>query len=204
MVPAYKLTYCPVKALAEPIRLLMSYGNIEFEDFRFDMDDWPQIKATTPFGQVPVLEFKGTTAYQSIAICRYLAKQVKLTGANDIEDLEIDAVVDTVMDLRTKIVEYFYEEDAAVKERRRKPLFEETLPFYMKRMEAAAKKNKSHLAAGKLTWADVHFVGIVDYLSFMIGRDLLADCPSLQVMQKTVLKLPGIKEWVVKRPVTDY
>ncbi|XP_031356782.1 glutathione S-transferase-like [Photinus pyralis] len=147
---------------------------------------------------------KGKPEYTEIEAEDATPKRFKLTGANDIEDLEIDAVVDTVMDLKAKIVEYFYEEDAAVKERRRKPLFEEILPFYMKRMEAAAKKNKSHLAAGKLTWADVHFVGIVDYLSFMIGRDLLADCPSLQVLQKTVLKLPGIKEWVVKRPVTDY
>ncbi|KAB0792009.1 hypothetical protein PPYR_13970 [Photinus pyralis] len=195
MAPAYKLTYFPVKALAEPIRLLMSYGKLEFEDFRFDRDDWPQIKPTMPFGQVPVLEFKGVEAHQSIAICRYLAKQVKLTGANDIEDLEIDAVVDTVMDLKAS---------AAVKEERRKQLFEETLPFYMKRMESFTKKNKGHLAAGKLTWADLHFVGIMDYLNFMIERDLIADYSGLKAMQKTVLNLPGIKEWVAKRPVTEF
>lgn len=40
----YKLTYFPVKALGEPIRMLLSYGGIEFEDVRFERDNWPNIK----------------------------------------------------------------------------------------------------------------------------------------------------------------
>lgn len=53
-----------------------------------------------PFGQVPILEVDGKVAHQSIAIARYLAKQVKLNGKDDWEDLVIDSVVDTVNDLR--------------------------------------------------------------------------------------------------------
>lgn len=55
----------------------------------------------TPFGQMPVLEVDGKKINQSTAICRYLAKQHGLVGANDWEDLEIDATVDTIHDLRT-------------------------------------------------------------------------------------------------------
>jgi len=44
MAPAYKLSYFNVKALAEPIRFLLSYGGIEFEDHRFENDEWPQVK----------------------------------------------------------------------------------------------------------------------------------------------------------------
>uniref|UniRef100_A0A1Y1L6P0 glutathione transferase n=2 Tax=Photinus pyralis TaxID=7054 RepID=A0A1Y1L6P0_PHOPY len=204
MAPVYKLTYFESKALGEPIRFLLSYGNIEFEDFRIDYDgpEWQKIKPTMPFGETPVLEFNGVTAHQSVAICRYLAKQVKLAGTNDLEDLEIDTIVDTVVDLRLRIDEYYYEEDAEAKEKRKKPLFEETLPFYMERIEAIVKKNNGHLAVGKLTWADLHFVGVLDYLNYMIGKNLIADYPSLQAMEKNVLNLPGIKEWVAKRPVT--
>lgn len=54
-----------------------------------------------PFGQVPVLEFNGKVYHQSIAISRYLAKQVKLVGKDDIEDMEIDAIVDVLMDFRS-------------------------------------------------------------------------------------------------------
>lgn len=43
-MPQYKLTYFNVKALAEPMRFLMAYGNIDFEDVRVSNDDWPAVK----------------------------------------------------------------------------------------------------------------------------------------------------------------
>lgn len=51
-------------------------------------------------GQIPVLEIDGKQIHQSIAICRYLAKKVGLSGDDDFENFEIDCVVDTVNDLR--------------------------------------------------------------------------------------------------------
>lgn len=44
-MPAYKLTYFNLKALAEPIRFLLSYGNLEFEDIRIEKEDWPKLKS---------------------------------------------------------------------------------------------------------------------------------------------------------------
>jgi hypothetical protein len=44
MAPTYKLTYFNVKALGEPIRFLLSYGGIEFEDHRIEKEEWPQLK----------------------------------------------------------------------------------------------------------------------------------------------------------------
>lgn len=55
----------------------------------------------TPFGQLPFLEHNGKTVNQSVAIARYLAKIVNLAGNDEWENLEIDAIVDTVNDLRT-------------------------------------------------------------------------------------------------------
>lgn len=43
-MPNYKLTYFNVKALGEPSRLLMSYGNIDFEDVRVSDEEWPKVK----------------------------------------------------------------------------------------------------------------------------------------------------------------
>lgn len=40
----FKLTYFPIKALAEPIRFLLKYGEIDFEDHRLDTVNWPTIK----------------------------------------------------------------------------------------------------------------------------------------------------------------
>ncbi|XP_050501694.1 glutathione S-transferase-like [Diabrotica virgifera virgifera] len=206
MAPKYKLTYFDITAFAEPIRFLLSYGQLDFEDRRFAVDgiEWPSIKPTTPFGQVPLLEYDGKVAHQSIAISRYLAKQVKLVGSNDWEDLEIDAAVDTIIDLRTKIVAYGYENDAAVKESKKKPLFEEILPFYLEKLEAQVQKNNGYLATGKLTWADLYFVALLQYFQFMLGKDLVENSPNLQKLKEKVLALPNIKAWVEKRPKTKF
>jgi hypothetical protein len=44
MAPTYKLTYFNLKALGEPIRLLLSYGGVEFEDHRIEKEEWAQLK----------------------------------------------------------------------------------------------------------------------------------------------------------------
>jgi len=41
---SYKLTYFNFTGLAEPIRFLLSYLNIDFEDNRFEREQWPSIK----------------------------------------------------------------------------------------------------------------------------------------------------------------
>lgn len=53
-----------------------------------------------PFGVMPVLEHKGKVIGQSLAITRYVGKLVKLDGKNDWENLEIDAIADTVRELQ--------------------------------------------------------------------------------------------------------
>ena len=53
-----------------------------------------------PMGQMPVLEVDGKRVHQSLAMARYLAKQVGLVGNDAWEDLQIDIIVDTVNDFR--------------------------------------------------------------------------------------------------------
>ncbi|XP_023313069.1 glutathione S-transferase-like isoform X2 [Anoplophora glabripennis] len=201
MAPAYKLTYFDFTALGEPIRFLLSYGGIEFEDNRIQRANWPALKPSTPFGQVPILEYNGKLAYQSIAICRYLAKQVKLVGKDDWEDLEIDATVDTITDLRLKFAQYIFERDEqAKKEKEKQTLFNETIPYYMEKLDAMAKRNNGYLAVGRLTWADLFFVSMLDYISLMAKKDIIGGSPNLQIVRENVLKIPSIKAWIEKRP----
>lgn len=41
---SYTLFYFNVKALAEPLRYLFAYGNLEYEDVRVTRDEWPALK----------------------------------------------------------------------------------------------------------------------------------------------------------------
>ncbi|EZA51026.1 hypothetical protein DMN91_003166 [Ooceraea biroi] len=201
-MPVYKLTYFPVKALGEPIRFLFSYAGIDFIDDRFDREDWPKLKTTMPFGQVPVLEVDGKKINQSVAICRYLAKQCGLAGKNDWEALEIDVAVDNIHDLRSKIALFHYESNEAVKAEKRR-MVDEQVPFYLSRLNDQVKKNGGYFVGGALSWADLTFVAILDYLNFMMGKDIIEPYDSLKQLKQKVLEIPAIKSWVAKRPPTD-
>ncbi|KAI4471547.1 glutathione s-transferase [Holotrichia oblita] len=198
-----KFTYFNARGLGEVTRLLFKYAGIDFIDDRFEDEDWPKIKPNTPFGQTPILTVNGKTANQSTAIARYAAKQAKLVGSNDWENLEIDAIVDTINDFRIKIQQYYYEPDAAIKESRKGPLFQETIPFYMGKFEEVAKKNDGYLAVGKLTWADFALAGTIEYLNHISGKDLLEKCPNLKKVVQNVTSIPAVKAWIDVRPKTE-
>lgn len=44
MASSYKVTYFDIMGLGEPIRVLLSYGGLEFEDFRVQKENWPNLK----------------------------------------------------------------------------------------------------------------------------------------------------------------
>lgn len=79
----------------------------------------------------------------------------------------------------------------------------ETLPFYLGKLEAFVKENNGHLALGKLTWADVYFAAGLDYLNYMMERDITDGYPGLKKVVESVLKIESIAKWVAKRPVTE-
>ncbi|KAG8223841.1 hypothetical protein J437_LFUL007862 [Ladona fulva] len=195
MAPSYKLTYFPVKGLGEPIRFLLAYGKIEYEDYRFDREKWPEIKPTTPFGKSPTLEIDGKVLHQSVAITRYLAKQCKLTGDNEWEALECDIMVDTIGDLRAQIAGFFYDKDGPSKDAKKEVVLSETVPFYLGRLDEVVAKNGGHFVAGKLTWADLYFVAVLDYLESMAGMSFTEKHSNLKALKDKVLAIPAIKEW---------
>ncbi|XP_077290879.1 glutathione S-transferase-like [Arctopsyche grandis] len=201
--PKYVLSYFNVKALAEPIRLLLSYGNIDFEDRRISKEDWPKFKASMPNGQMPVLQIGNKTTFQHLAICRYLGKQFGLAGSNDWEAFEIDMAVDTITDLRTKAVVVFYEPNESIKETKYVQLLSETIPNILKKLEEMAAVNKGHMALGKLTWADFLLAGLIDYMNLICRQDLTANCPNLKAAINSVTSLPASKAWNAKAPKTD-
>lgn len=202
-MPEYKLQYFNVKALGEPLRFLLSYGNLPFDDIRITREEWPALKPTMPMGQMPVLEVDGKRVHQSLAMCRYVAKQVGLAGANPLEELQIDAIVDTINDFRLKIAIVAYEPDDIVKEKKMITLNNEVIPFYLTKLNVIAKENNGHLVLGKTTWADVYFAGILDYLNYLTKINLLENFPNLQECVNNVLENENIKAYIAKRPITE-
>ncbi|KAI4470699.1 glutathione s-transferase [Holotrichia oblita] len=200
MAPSIKVTYFNIRGLAETIRLLLKYGEIEFEDNRIQSEEWAALKATTPFGQMPLYEEDGKVAWQSLAICRYLAKKVNLRGANDWEDLQVDAIADTITDLRIKIASLMQEKDEEKKEQLKQTLIKETAPYYLERLDKIAGENGGHF----LTWVDFYFFAMSHIVNFLLGADGYANYKNLQAVVDNVQKIPAIKKWVEVRPKTDF
>nr|CAD7430497.1 unnamed protein product [Timema monikensis] len=202
MAPTYKLTYFNVKGLGEAIRILLSYGQQEFEDNRIEFDEWQKIKPSklfqnislylvsnevrmaTPFGKCPILEINGKPLHQSAAICRYLAKQFGLAGKDDWENLEIDMITDTITDFRIG----------------------GSLLTSSVLMRPLKQESKSYIYFSvilQLTWVDIYFVGIIDTLTAILKVDILEGYPHIKALKESVLNTPNIKAWVDKRPITQ-
>ncbi|KAG8225447.1 hypothetical protein J437_LFUL004448 [Ladona fulva] len=204
METQYKLTYFNGRGLAEPIRLLFAYAKVEYEDVRIEKPQWPSMKPTTPFGKLPILEFDGKKVGQSVAICRYLGKKWNLTGKDDWDSLQCDVLVDTLGDLKQQVGQYRMEQDPAIKEEKKQNLIKETIPFYLQKLEQIVKENDDYLVGGQLTWADFQYAASLENFELIFGKEALDQYPHLKALKERVFELPGIKEWVAKRPVTEF
>ncbi|XP_072391076.1 glutathione S-transferase-like isoform X1 [Diabrotica undecimpunctata] len=202
MAHTYKLTYFDITGKAEPIRLLLSYGEIPFEDKRVEFGEWPKIKPTTPLGQVPVLEVDGKAIPQSTAICRYLASILKLDGKDAKENLALDVALETLFDLQKLGTEIKYENDAAKKNEKVEKL-KQVLPVYFGKLDEYAKKHNGYVAYDRISWADILFVCVYEVLVNAVGKEAVAAYPSLQQVKKNVLAAKGINKWIKNRPALE-
>lgn len=93
-----------------------------------------------------------------------------------------------------------YEADPKIQEEKRKTLNAETIPYYLQKLDDVAKENNGHLALKRLTWADIYFTGVSDYLNYIAKMDLTEKHANLKKVQTNVLAIESIKKWVAKRP----
>jgi len=204
-MPTWKYTYFNGRGRGETPRLCFAAGGIKFEDNRVEFKDWPELKPSTPWGSLPVLEVDGKAIGQSMTIARYVAREAGLTGKNSMEQALIDSVVDTVTDLREKMVEaHFKPEDQ--KPAAQKDLMQKVIPGTLPNLEklAAANKEKSGFFVGsKMSLADVHFFAILEVLKSQ-APDVLAAYPTLKKIFDNVAADPKIAEYVKKRPETSF
>merc|ERR1711983_698526 len=118
-MPNVKLTYFNLRARGEPCRLLLAYGGIKYEDERIPppwdpTSTWSTLKPTTPFGQLPILNWDGVEICQSMACARFIAREVGLAGNTSMEQGQVDEIVDVIQDLINSWVKLYFAKDEAV------------------------------------------------------------------------------------------
>ncbi|CAL8110920.1 unnamed protein product [Orchesella dallaii] len=207
MAPQYKLRYFNMRAAAEPIRLIFAHANVEYEDIRVAREDWPELKPSMPWGQMPVLEIDGVYLAQSVAICRYLARKYNLIGETELDAAKCDEYVDAIMDMRQDAGKFFREQDAAKKEELKQQIVGETVPKYLEKFNKILTQSDSGFLVGKkLTYADIFVSYIIDgiVLKVLQQPEALANYPVIQKHIDLVNSQNGIREWIAKRPETPF
>jgi len=200
----YKLTYFNLTALGEPIRWLLKYSKIEFEDERINMEDWPSnYKARFPLGQMPLLVEDGKELTQSASIMRYLGKKYGLVAGDEYLDFLVDQVTEIVTDARLQWRTFLMEKDAAKKEEIKQNLLDNICPKYFKQLTAIVEGQGGPFIAGsKLTYGDFVLANWLNIWTNTLSDKLLDDYPALSKQLDAVLAIPEIKQWVADRPKT--
>ncbi|CAF1279458.1 unnamed protein product [Rotaria sordida] len=151
----YKLYYFNNRDRGEICRLIFAAAGQKYEDIRYEDDEWLLHKAEMPLGEMPVLEFNA--------------------GRNYFEQAKVDAVVDTIEDLITKLIPVFDEQDD---DKREELKFDNHLP-----------------------WADLYFYNFLETI-LGINENCLDNYPSLKQNREEVEKQPKIAEYLKNRPKT--
>jgi glutathione S-transferase len=201
-----KLIYFNLRARAEVSRLILAAAGVEYEDVRVDFSRWPEMKPSTPFGQLPILEVDGAKLCQSKTIARYLANKYGLAGKTDLEKAQVDMVADCIDDIYTPTIRFFSEKDQAKQTELKEKFQKETLPTQIALLEKLLKANRNgdgYFVGDSLTWVDIGFFDFCSWLSAIEVTIPFEDVPKLKALREKIEKHPKIAEWIKKRPVTN-
>ncbi|XP_022081115.1 uncharacterized protein LOC110974076 [Acanthaster planci] len=207
-MPSYKLTYFDIKGRAEPVRMLFTVAGVPFEDVRIKQADWSAMKSKTPFGQLPFLEVDGKVLAQTRAITYYVARDLKLYGANNWESAQIDVVGELMFDLvRPYTEKIMFEKDEQKKAENLKKYLSETAPTILANVEEQLKKNKGgdgFFVGDKISLADINVFSSFDFTSLPEKLDNMAKYPKLKALLDRVKANKNMAAYLAKRKPSPY
>ncbi|CAL8111109.1 unnamed protein product [Orchesella dallaii] len=204
-----KLDYFNIRGLAEPIRMVLHYGGVKFEDVRSPLPGWPPKMSESDkdkyrWGQVPCAVIDGKELYQSATITRYFAGQCGLIPADPYLAALCDEYVDVQRDIMIAWAPAAFAPTAAKKRLLCDDIYRLTKPRFLDVFEKIIKGSSSgkHLVGDKMTWADIHMAYAFDHVEKLIEFDVIKDHPSMKKVCETVWNVPSLKKWKETRPET--
>ena len=113
----------------------MSPGNLDYKDERLPVPwdnttAWTYIKPNMSWGQLPVLTWNGVQIGQSMTIARFIAREIGISGNNNLEMAKVDEIIDAIQDAITAMYNAWFSDNR--KEELIK-LRDQTFPFVLVR-----------------------------------------------------------------------
>lgn len=218
--PKLKLTYFNIEGVAEKVRLALVLGGIEFEDERVSFDKWNEMKPTTKYGQLPLMQIgDGEPLAQSGAMLRYCGRLARLYPPSAV--LKIEEVIGLEEDIGKAVMPSIYvgmrpemygypadmpkEEKTKIQMSLREKLMEQdkgALVKYLGYLEAFLGDN-DFMVGKNPTIADCQVIprlshcknGVLDG----IPTTILDGYPKLKAYYDRFCALPKVKAWYEKQ-----
>lgn len=159
-MPSLKITYFPFAGRAEPSRVALYVGGIDFEDERIPFPEFGKMKqeGKLPFGSFPLLTIDGEVFAQSSAILRYCGKLANLYPTDPKKALLVDQIVDVLEDGLVALFSNSSEEA-------RQKFEKELVPRYIGAADKIfAKHNGPFLLGDEMSIADIKLMAVISGL----------------------------------------
>jgi len=161
----YKLTYFDFDGgRGQPIRVALHAAGIEFDDNRLSFAEFGEMRESTRFSALPVLNIDNEAVTQSSAILRYVGKMAGLYPADDLQALYCDEVMDAVEDLSHHMGTTFGLQGEELRLAREK-LVDGWLSIFLRGLdELLSRGGGEYFAANSLTVADLKASYVIRWL----------------------------------------
>ncbi|XP_077983080.1 glutathione S-transferase Y1-like [Glandiceps talaboti] len=207
------IAYWKMRGLQQPIRLLLEYSGIEYEDKMyvsgpapdFNKDCWFNEKYDLglDFPNLPYMIDGDVKLTQSNAILRYIARKANLLGTTETEITRVDLITEQAMDVRMFMASKYYTTAT----------WEDSLPELLQKTGSMLKEFSVFL--GDNPWFAGQNVSFVDFIMYELMDQLchvdskvLDNLKNLKDFHARVETLPAIAAYMksdrfIKRPLNN-
>jgi len=91
------LFYFGYEGRAGPIRNIFAIGKVPFEDNVVEHRDWPKMKSTLTYGQLPVIQVGDLIINETSDIIRYASKLAGIYPKDPLEALQVDSLMSNMI-----------------------------------------------------------------------------------------------------------
>jgi len=186
----------------EECRIALHLAGIAFDDVRITSAKWPELKAQTPFGSLPVLELAGQPPLgQSNAILVYLGRQHGLHPQDDLQAAYHEALMNYVEELRNHVGPSLRITDDAQKRTAREELARNYLPTWGANVERQLRDHP-FVGGDQLHVVDLKLYLVVRWLTSgtvdQVPTSVFDHCPRLKRVFQSVGEHAGVKAWLTR------
>ncbi|GFY41275.1 glutathione S-transferase [Trichonephila inaurata madagascariensis] len=187
------LGYWDLRGIAEPIRYILHYKKVDFEDkrYQFSNNEWKISKYSLGLAFPNLVYYIDEDAKltQSVTILRYLAQKYDLEGRNDQDEIRIHLAEQQLNDLRWSLRNLVVRNDFESA----KIDFIKSIPQKLNLWEKFLGERK-YIAGDYITYVDFLAFETFDYYNYFHPNSF-HDFPSLLAYKDRIQNLSGLQEY---------